>query len=146
MTKPLFTRLASSVAPLFAATGLAFGLISWPGCTRSEPPRMDAEQLQREADKAHSQVASDREAGQVAKGKSVYLSSCIACHNTNPQKAGALGPEVWGSSRELLEARIMTATYPPGYNPKRPSHAMQPLPHLQGEIDALHAYLNSARP
>ena len=71
----------------------------------------------------------------------ILEANCIACHNIDPAKAGGLGPEVKGSSRELLEARVVTATYPPGYTPKRPSAVMQPLPKLAGDIDALAAYL-----
>jgi mono/diheme cytochrome c family protein len=77
------------------------------------------------------------------RGKSVYQSNCIACHNANPKVAGALGPELAKVSLELLQARVMKAEYPQGYMPKRTSHVMQPLPQLKDEIPALHAYLNS---
>ena len=56
---------------------------------------------------------------------------------------GALGPDVWGSSRALLEARVILGGYPPGYKPKRPSHVMKPLPQLGRELDALTEYLNA---
>ncbi len=79
----------------------------------------------------------------VKRGRSVYQTQCIACHNSNPRKVGALGPDVYGSSRELLEARILRGEYPPGYKPKRETHVMGRLPHLKSEIDAIHAYLNS---
>lgn len=75
------------------------------------------------------------------RGRSVYIANCIACHNADAAKAGNLGPEVKGASVELLTARVLTATYPAGYTPKRPSKVMQPLPHLAGEIAALAAYL-----
>jgi len=77
-----------------------------------------------------------------ARGKTVYMSNCIACHNMDPSQDGALGPAVTGSSHELLEARILRAEYPEGYTPKRDTNAMLALPHLEREIDALHAYLN----
>jgi mono/diheme cytochrome c family protein len=48
------------------------------------------------------------------RGRQVYLSSCIACHAADPAQAGAVGPEVKGSSPELLEAKILRGTYPPG--------------------------------
>jgi mono/diheme cytochrome c family protein len=80
----------------------------------------------------------------VQKGKAVYQGNCIACHNADPRKPGSLGPEIFGSSKELIEARVMRAEYPPGYKPKRTTKAMAPLPQLKGELDALHAYLNSA--
>jgi len=79
----------------------------------------------------------------LAKGKSVYLANCIACHNANPKLPGSLGPEVAGASTELLTARLVKGNYPEGYTPKRSSHIMQAMPHLQGDIDALSAFLNS---
>ncbi|MEQ1878423.1 MAG: cytochrome c, partial [Bdellovibrionia bacterium] len=72
-----------------------------------------------------------------------YMSACIACHNSDPKVDGILGPAIHGSSKELLEARILRAEYPTGYTPKRNSKTMVALPHLKGDIDALVAYLNS---
>ena len=48
-----------------------------------------------------------------------------------------------GAAQELLEAKVIHGTYPPGYTPKRDSRAMAPLPHLQTDIPALAAYLQS---
>jgi hypothetical protein len=56
---------------------------------------------------------------------------------------GTLGPAIAGSSRELLVARVLRGDYPAGYTPKRSSKVMPPMPFLQNEIDALHAYLVS---
>lgn len=78
---------------------------------------------------------------EAARGKEVYAGSCTACHNADPAKPGSLGPEIKGSSRELIEARVLRAEYPPGYTPKRTSTLMTPLPALAGDIDALVAYL-----
>ena len=58
-------------------------------------------------------------AGSAAKGKQVYMANCIACHNVNPAKAGALGPELKGSSKALVSARVLSGKYPKGYKPKR---------------------------
>ena len=80
----------------------------------------------------------------VARGKSVYNANCIACHNPNPAQDGAIAPANAGASMALLEAKVIHNTYPPGYTPKRTSRAMIALPHLAGEIPALHAFLNSA--
>ncbi len=77
------------------------------------------------------------------RGRTIYQTQCTACHNRDPKKPGSIGPEVFGSSRELLEARIMKAEYPPQYQPKRNTHSMAALPHLKNEIDSLHSYLNS---
>lgn len=75
-------------------------------------------------------------------GRRVYLSTCAACHNADPNQPGTLGPEIAGSSRELVEARVLRGEYPPGYTPKRTSRAMVPLPHLEHRIDELVAYLS----
>jgi len=75
------------------------------------------------------------------KGRQVYLSSCIACHNADPTKDGALGPAVAGSSYELLEARVMRSEYPEGYTPKRETAVMIAMPFLEKQLPALAAYL-----
>jgi mono/diheme cytochrome c family protein len=80
---------------------------------------------------------------QAAKGMAVYSAHCIACHNRNPALEGTLGPAVAGSGLELLKARVIHGTYPPGYAPKRETKIMQKLPLTQGDVEALHAYLKS---
>lgn len=79
----------------------------------------------------------------IEKGQQVYQSVCIACHNPNPAKDGVLGPALIGSSLELLEARVVSGTYPQGYTPKRNTKSMAALPALKNDVPALHAYLNS---
>jgi hypothetical protein len=71
----------------------------------------------------------------------VYLTKCTECHNPNPEKDGPLGPAVKGSSRELLEARLLRGSYPPGYTPKRNTAVMQPQPALAPTIPDLAAFL-----
>jgi len=78
------------------------------------------------------------------RGRHVYLVSCVQCHNPDPTKPGSLGPDVAGSSRELLEARVLHLSYPPGYKPKRTTHAMTAMPQLAPKIDDLAAYLAEA--
>jgi len=75
------------------------------------------------------------------RGRQVYAAQCTSCHSSDPAQNGPLGPAVKGSSRELVEARVVRGTYPPGYTPKRPSAIMQPLPNLAGSVDDLTAYL-----
>jgi mono/diheme cytochrome c family protein len=83
------------------------------------------------------------EAELVEAGRGVYNANCIACHNLDATKDGALGPAVSGASRELLEARIVRAEYPPGYTPKRDTRVMIALRHLEPNLDELTAYLDS---
>lgn len=77
------------------------------------------------------------------RGKGSYMANCTACHNPDPRLVGSVGPQISGSSLELVRARVLHQTYPPGYKPKRTSALMPPLPFLENDIPALHAYLNS---
>ena len=79
----------------------------------------------------------------VARGRSVYMATCSACHGPDPRQAGSLGPEISDASRELIETRVLRAEYPLGYTPKRDSTLMIAMPHLESEIAALVAYLES---
>jgi mono/diheme cytochrome c family protein len=79
-------------------------------------------------------------------GRRVYVANCTACHNPDPAKEGTLGPAVAGSSRALVEARVLRAEYPPGYTPKRPSQLMPAQPFLKSDLPNLAAYLESLAP
>jgi mono/diheme cytochrome c family protein len=74
-------------------------------------------------------------------GRRLYLAQCISCHNSNPSKDGPIGPAVKGSSEALLEARVLRASYPPGYTPKRNTKVMPPQPFLKSAIPDLAAFL-----
>ncbi len=71
------------------------------------------------------------------RGRQVFVSQCTACHAFDPAQSGPVGPPVKGSSRALLEAKVLKGTYPPGYTPKRPTAVMPPQPQVAGDIDAL---------
>ena len=75
------------------------------------------------------------------RGRQIYLAHCIACHNIDPAQPGAVGPPIKGSSRELIEAKVLNGSYPPGYTPKRPTKVMVPIPAVAPEISALAEYL-----
>jgi mono/diheme cytochrome c family protein len=77
----------------------------------------------------------------VERGRQVYQAQCTQCHNPDPSQAGAVGPPLKGSSRELLEARVLRGAYPPGYTPKRPTAVMPPQPGLAQDVPALAAFL-----
>lgn len=97
------------------------------GCTKKEAP-------------VSSEISPEQ---LVERGRSIYKLNCIACHNADPTKEGAVGPAVFGSDLQLIEARVMRAAYPDGFVPQRNTRQMVALPHLQKEIPALHAFLNS---
>jgi mono/diheme cytochrome c family protein len=79
------------------------------------------------------------------RGRIVYMTNCVVCHNPNPNLPGSQGPAIAGSSRALVEARVLHLSYPPGYTPKRKTHAMRAFPQLAGEIGNLTAFLQSAK-
>lgn len=76
------------------------------------------------------------------RGRLIYKTNCTACHHADPKKPGSIGPEIFGSSLELIQARVVDGSYPADYKPKRTTHAMVALPHLKNEIPALVAFLN----
>jgi mono/diheme cytochrome c family protein len=77
----------------------------------------------------------------VARGRAVFVANCIACHNNDPSKDGPIGPAIKGSARELIEARVLSTTYPTNYKPKRPTKVMPQFPFLKDDIPYLAAYL-----
>lgn len=76
-----------------------------------------------------------------SRGQIAYLAQCTTCHASDPRQAGPAGPPLRGSSRELIEAKILHGTYPPGYAPKRDSAVMTPMPQLASAIADLAAFL-----
>jgi mono/diheme cytochrome c family protein len=100
------------------------------GCNRAQEPSL----------KAAAPLTGE---ALVQRGRSIYVANCISCHASDPKKAGSLGPDLFGSSKELLRGRMVLGTYPEGYTPKRKTGVMPKFPFLEKEIDALHAYLNS---
>jgi len=79
----------------------------------------------------------------VARGEKIYRNICVVCHNADPTRDGPLGPAIAGSSRELLEARLLRGEYPPGYTPKRSTHQMPRFEFLEPNLDDLAAFLAS---
>ena len=81
----------------------------------------------------------------VQRGEVLYRSNCASCHGRDPNRPGALGPAIAGSPRALIEARVLHRSYPVGYQPKRQTHLMQPMPWMAPHIDDLTAYLAASR-
>ena len=76
-------------------------------------------------------------------GRLVYMSRCIACHNSDPKQPGSLGPEIAGTAEEVLRNKVLKGLYPDGYNAKRTTKMMPPMPELEDKIIVLHSYLAS---
>ena len=76
------------------------------------------------------------------RGRAVYIANCVACHNPDPSKDGPIGPAIKGSSRELIEARVLRSGYPPNYKPKRTTKVMPQFPYLKSEISYLAVFLH----
>ncbi len=81
----------------------------------------------------------------VQRGRVIYMTNCVVCHNADPNLPGSQGPPIAGSSRELVEARVLHLSYPPGYTPKRKTHAMRAIPTLAPEIGNITAFLQAAK-
>jgi len=124
-----------------SAAALLILICAAAACSQSEEKAPTAAKPAATPDPAPAAAAPTQEE-LVARGRGIYMSNCAACHNADPKQPGSLGPEVAGSSRELLEHRVVRGDYPPGYTPKRDTRQMVPLPHLVGELDAIYAFLN----
>lgn len=85
----------------------------------------------------------------IEKGKKLYISNCIRCHNKDPSIKGSIGPEVVDAPYEVMYSKIMTGKYPQplpkGFIPKRKSSAMAKLPKLKDDIPSIWAYVQSLK-
>jgi cytochrome c553 len=88
-------------------------------------------------------IASCTERGSplATRGRQVYMSQCTSCHSADPSQAGPVGPPLKGTSRELLETKVLRGAYPPGYKPKRPTQVMPPQPQVANDVPALAEFL-----
>lgn len=80
----------------------------------------------------------------VARGRALWASRCANCHGSDPSKSGPLGPPVVGATRALVEARVLRAQYPEGYQPKRATTLMVAMPDLADSIDEIVAFLEAS--
>jgi mono/diheme cytochrome c family protein len=85
----------------------------------------------------------------IAKGKRIWLSTCIQCHNRDPNVKGSIGPETVDAPLEIMTAKVMTGKYPDklpaGFIPKRKSKAMRPLTQFKNDIPAIYEYVQSVK-
>ena len=134
------TRIALCAAALSSACSEPEPAPAGNAARQSASDRSSAPEASAAARPERSAAPSDPE--ELAReGRQAYLSNCIACHNADPTKDGALGPAVAGASLELLEARVLRGEYPEGYAPKRDTAVMVAMPFLERQLPALAAYL-----
>ena len=83
------------------------------------------------------------------RGRRIYISNCISCHNKDPNIKGAIGPEVIDAPLEVMTSKIMTGGYPnplpKGFVPKRKTKAMRKIPKLEKDIPAIYAWIQSMK-
>jgi mono/diheme cytochrome c family protein len=145
-------RIAVLAAALFAGSLLAGGTLSCSqeeptGSAPSSPPAANANAPDpaKPEPTTPSPPSPEEPSGEelVKRGRSVYNQICIACHASDPNQAGNLGPPIAGSPLALLETKVLRNEYPPGYTPIRDTVTMIPLPHVEKDLPALAAYLAS---
>lgn len=73
-------------------------------------------------------------------GRRVFSQNCVSCHGSNA--AGGFGPDIRGSSLQLVKLKVTKGKYPDGYKPKRESSAMPQFPWLEKDVPDLYCYLN----
>ena len=85
----------------------------------------------------------------IDKGRRVYMSNCIQCHNKDPNLKGPLGPELIDAPLEIMQVKVVTGRYPEvlpkGFVPKRKTKAMRALPKLKDDVPALYAWIQSMK-
>jgi mono/diheme cytochrome c family protein len=83
------------------------------------------------------------------RGRRLYISNCISCHNKDPNIKGAIGPELMDAPIEVMTSKIMTGGYPnplpKGFTPKRKTKAMRKMPKLEKDIPAIYAWIQSMK-
>lgn len=85
----------------------------------------------------------------IAKGKEIYLSTCIKCHNKDPNVKGAIGPELTDAPLEIMQVKVATGRYPDvlpeGFVPKRKTKQMIKQPQVLADVPSIHAYVQSLK-
>jgi mono/diheme cytochrome c family protein len=81
----------------------------------------------------------------ILEGKKIYLQNCVRCHNTNPHKAGSIGPDLYSTPEEVFHTKVPNGKYPKGYTPKRKSRVMPRFKHLTERVDLIYSYIRSIK-
>jgi mono/diheme cytochrome c family protein len=95
------------------------------------------------------EVVVEAEPVDIEKGKAIYLSACIKCHNKDPNVKGPIGPEMVDAPIEVMQAKVATGRYPEvlpeGFVPKRKTKQMTKLPQYLKDVPSIHAYVQSIK-
>lgn len=76
------------------------------------------------------------------RGEALYKNNCLTCHGANRSTPPQLGPEIWGSSKELIRSKVVLNSYPKGYKPKASTNLMATQSLDKSEIQSLFIFLN----
>ena len=83
------------------------------------------------------------------KGRRLYFSNCIQCHNKDPNLKGSIGPEMVDAPLEVMQHKVATGRYPDvlpeGFVPKRKTKQMTKFPNLAKDVPSIHAYVQSLK-
>lgn len=94
-------------------------------------------------------VAPQADTETLEKGRRLYVSNCMRCHNADPNKKGSIGPEMVDAPLLVMTSKVMTGKYPDplpeGFVPKRKTKAMTRIPKLKDDIPAIWAYVQSLK-
>ena len=98
---------------------------------------------------AAAEVVVESSAIDLERGKTIYLSTCIKCHNKDPNIKGAIGPEIVDAPLEIMQHKVATGRYPDilpeGFIPKRKTKQMTKFPNLLKDVPSIHAYVQSLK-
>ena len=85
----------------------------------------------------------------VEKGKRVFYTNCISCHNRNPNLKGSIGPELIDAPLEIMQIKVITGRYPDvfpaNFIAKRKTKAMKAFPMLKNDVPAIFAFIQSVK-
>lgn len=70
-------------------------------------------------------------------GKQLYTKNCIRCHNADPSKAGAIGPELKTTPDNVFLGKVTKGVYPKDYKPKRKTKIMPKFKFSNEQVDQI---------